>query len=540
MTLPRTMADVLSEHVVFEVESIDRMYCNVYQPRLQYGGGVSAFFVGHRGHKYASSVLMAPVTEAFVASIHHFIAVRGLDLVHFAKGQDKDALARRYLAAFCGAEGVLFVGRAQEKAWVFGTQKRRNPATGKEYLWLTRATLQVNYFYFYCVDEDFGPFFLKFCTYFPYNAKLCINGNHWAQRQAEKAGIAFTPMDNAFAEVADVPALQAICDALGEQQIRALLAKWLRILPYPFSEDDTDAGYCYDVSIVQAEFSLTQMLDRPLTGRIFLEQMIRDNPGIGRPDKVSLIFGRRIHNGRKRPTPSEFRTRIVTGNVTPAVRIEYKKTKVKQYHKEGRALRTETVINDPGDFGIGKGLSNLPALRQAGFTASRRLLGVQKISHDPADGAAAITAITAPVITATGTRVPGLRFTDQRVQALLAALCTFRLLPNGFTNRDLRTHLAPLTSRHFEDMTSGQITYDLRRLRVHGMIERIPRTHRYQVTDSGLRHALFLTRLHTRFLRTGLAELTGQPPPAPGPLRAADRAYRTAMDNLARQAGLAA
>jgi hypothetical protein len=540
MTLPRTTADVLSEHVVFEVESVDRMYLNVYQPKLQYGGGVSAFFVGHRGHKYASSVLMAPITEAFVANIHHFINARGLDLLSFGKGEDKDAIAHRYLAEFPGTDGVLFVGRAQEKAWVFRTQKRRNPVTGKEYLWLVRATLQVNYFYFYCVDEDFGPFFIKFCSYFPYGAKLCINGNHWAQRQAGKAGIGFTPMDNAFAAVDDVPALQAICDSLGEEHIRALLAKWLRILPYPFTEDDTAAGYRYDVSIVQAEFSLTQMLDKPVTGRIFLEQMIRDNLDPGRPDKISLIFGRRIHNGRKRPAPSEFRTRIVTDNVTPAVRVEYKKTKVKQYRKEGRALRAETVINDPGDFGIGKGLGNLPALRQVGFTANRRLPGVQKISHDPADGAAAITAISAPVITGTGTRTAGLRFTDERVQALLSALCAFRLLPNGFTNRELRTHLAPLLGRRYEDMTSGQITYDLRRLRVHGLIERIPRTHRYQVTDAGLRHALFLTRLHARFLRPGLAELTGQPPPVPAPLRAADRAYRHAIDDLARQARLAA
>ena len=89
-------------------------------------------------------------------------------------------------------------------------------------------------------------------------------------------------------------------------------------------------------------------------------------------------------------------------------------------------------------------------------------------------------------------------------------------------------------------MTSGQITYDLRRLRVHGLIERIPRTHRYQVTNTGLRHALFLTRLHARFLRPGLGELTSQPPPVPAPLRAVDRAYRNALDDLARRAGLAA
>src|SRR5262249_31997864 len=254
--------------------------------------------------------------------------------------------------------------------------------------------------------------------------------------------------------------------------------------------------------------SLTQMLDRPVTGRIFLEQMIRDNLDLGRPDKVSLIFGRRIHNGRKRPTRSQFRTRVVTDNVTPAVRVEYKHSKVKQYHKEGRAVRTETVINDPGDFGIGKGLANLPALRQVGFTANRRLLSVQKISHDPAAGAAAITAITSPVITPAGTRIAGLRFTDARVQALRSALCAFRLLPNGFTTRDRRPPPAPLPGRHSEDMTSGQITYAPRRRRVHGPIERIPRTPRYQPPETGLRHALFLPRLHARFLRPGLAELT--------------------------------
>jgi len=158
---------------------------------------------------------------------------------------------------------------------VFRTQKRRNPVTGTGYLWLTRATVQVNYFYFYCVDSDFGPFFIKFCTYFPYNARLCINGNEWAKRQATKAGIGFQPLDNAFAAVDDVPALQAICDRLGEQQIQALLGKWLDKLPYPFTDEDTTADYRYDISIVQAEFSLTQMLDRPITGRRRVSRFLR-------------------------------------------------------------------------------------------------------------------------------------------------------------------------------------------------------------------------------------------------------------------------
>src|SRR5215208_1012834 len=188
MTVARSVADVLDDHVVFEVESIDRMYLNVWQPRLAYGGGVQGFFVAHRGYHYASTALMDPMTKAFVADIHGFVAARGLELIGFAKGQRKDDLAQEFLARFGQDEGVLFVGRAQEKAGVWHTQRRHNPVTGDSYAWLVRSSAFINFFYFYCVDADFGPFFLKFSTYFPYNAKLCINGNEWAKRQAAKAG----------------------------------------------------------------------------------------------------------------------------------------------------------------------------------------------------------------------------------------------------------------------------------------------------------------------------------------------------------------
>jgi hypothetical protein len=217
--------------------------------------------------------------------------------------------------------------------------------------------------------------------------------------------------------------------------------------------------------------------------------------------------------------------------------VDYKHATIKQYHKEGRALRTETTINDTWDFGIGKRLTNLPALREVGFTANRRLLGVQRLSHDPARGAEVFAAVNDPIVSADGTRVPGLRFTDPRAQALLHALLVFRLLPHGFTNRDLRGLLAELLGRQPGAVSAGQITYDLRRLRHHGLITRLPRSHRYQITDTGLHHALFLTRAHDRLLRTGLAQLSE---PTPGPLRIASRTYQTALDDLTRQSGLAA
>src|ERR1039458_3100297 len=397
MTLPRTVADVLTDHVTFEVECIDRMYLNVWQPRLAYGGGVAGFFTGHRGNVYASTALMDPMSKAFVADIHHFIAARGLELVHFAKGQRKADVTARMLAGFTGPEGVLYAGRAQEKPNVWRTQ-RRHHADGSSYAWLVRASAFINLFCFYCADAGFGPFFIKFSTCFPFTAKLCINGNDWAKRQAAKAGIAFEPLDNGFAACGDVPALQEICDSLGPAHIKALLRKWLAILPSPFTAEDEGARYCYELPVLQAEFSLTQVPDVPVAGRIFFEQVLRDNPGIGRPGQISLVFGRRIITKGRHRTPGKFRTRVITrvitDGVTPSLHVDYKNAKIKQYHKLGKAIRTETTINDTKDSGLSKRLTNLPALRQIGFTANRRLLGVQRVSHDPIRGAKAFTDLT--------------------------------------------------------------------------------------------------------------------------------------------------
>ena len=540
MTLPRSAGEVLSDHVVFEIECIDRMYLNLYQPGLQTERGVIGYLRGQLGCQIASTAPLAKVSDAFTTAIQRFIAAEGLPLVHFAKGQRKDDVMTEHLAAFTaagGTEGVVFVGRAQEKNRVFRTEKRRD-AAGKTYPWIVRTTGVINQWYFYCVDADFGPFFIKFSSYFPYTAKICLNVHHWAQRQATKAGITFTALDNGFAQVSDVGALQCICEGFGGEHLDALARKWLARLPHPFPPADREAGYRYELSILQAEFSLTQVLDSTVAGRIFFEQVIRDNLDIGRPDHVGLIFDRRIIRKGPHPTPGRFRTRVITAGVTPSLHIDYKNSKIKQYHKLGRALRTETTINDTRDFGIGKRLTNLPALREIGFHANRRLLDVQQLSHDPITGADAFDAVTAPTHTPSGQRVPGLRFADPRAQALLGALCVHHLHPAGFTNRDLRAVVAELLGKPPETITAGQMSYDLRRLRHHGLIEREPGTHRYRVTDIGLADALFLTRVHDRLLRTGLAQSTD--PKTPSRLRTATRAYQAALQDLSARAGLAA
>jgi hypothetical protein len=491
----KSVAEVLDQHVTFELEAIDRMYLNAYVPSLQTGGGFVYFTKTQLGAIVPSTTVVAPMSERFVDAIVRFVETEQVDLVTFEKGQRKDDVAQEYLARFQGDEGVLFVGKAQEKASVFRTEKRRD-AQGQRYPWIIRSTAMPNHYYFYLLDRDFGPLFIKFCSYFPYPAKLCLNGHEWLKRQLTQRAIPFEPLDNGIRSSEAPGRVQRIADTLDAAKIDAVFRKWLRRLPHPFAAAHRKAGYRYQLSILQSEFALTQVLDRPVTGRCFFEEVLRENLDLGRPDQMQLIFDRRV----SRRTPGRFRTRVLTEGVVPSLHVEYKKSKVKQYHKEGQALRTETTINDTYDFAIGRALCNLPALREIGFAANRRLLHVESLSHDCLIGEDCLRTVTAPVTVATQ-RAAGLRFADPRVHALMHALCLFSLAPTGFRHRELRDHVMQLLGRDPETYTAGSMTYDLRRLRLHGLIERIPETHRYRISDAGARAAMFYARLYARALR---------------------------------------
>jgi len=446
---------------------------------------------------------MAPMSSAFVTAIETFAQENAIPMVAFRKGERKDDVAQEHFARFEGDEGVVFIGKAQEKTPVIRTQRRRNPATGRSYAWLYRSSAMVNAYYFYAIDKDFGPFFLKFASYFPYNAKLCFNGHEWLKRQGDKRSITYEALDNGIASCSEPERMRTLAQQLSARKIEVFARKWLRLLPHPYTRADRQGGYHYDICILQAEFALTQVFDRPVTGRVFFEEVIRENLDIGRPSRVALIFDRKV----TRRTPGRFRTRVITAGVAPYLYVDYKRSFIKQDAKEGRALRTETVVNNTRDFAVPKRLHNLPALREVGFSANRRLLSVQTISHDCAIGEDAFNQVTGP-ITVDGQRASALRFHDPRVQALFAVLVSFTYLACGFSNKDMRALLAPLLGIDPASMTQGRMTYDLPRLRLHGLIERIDGTHRYRVSDFGLRSALFFTRSYARLFRPTLAQIT--------------------------------
>ena len=235
----------MSHHVKLTVEGIDRMYLNIYVPRLQCETGIVGFFRHHRGNPLPSSALMKPMSREFVAKLEKFVAEHQIPLVQFHKGQRKDDVMKQHLRQFRKDEGILFVGKAQEKTPVFRTERRRSPKTGQPYPWIVRSTAMVNNYYIYAFDRDFGPFFLKFCSYFPFNAKLCLNGHEYAKRQLVREGIKFEALDNGVLSCANPKRLQKLCDGLSAEKIDGLLRKWLRLLPHPFTGADRQAGYRY-------------------------------------------------------------------------------------------------------------------------------------------------------------------------------------------------------------------------------------------------------------------------------------------------------
>lgn len=492
--IPRTVRELIEEDVTLSIEGLDRMYINGYVPMLQSIPGTAYYFNKRFGKKVLSPLLMAPITQGFVASIEKFIKEHELDKIQFGHLR-KDEITQEYLKKIPDKIGVLYVGVAQEKASSLRTRTEHNKETGQKRATSYKSTVMCNHYYFYIVDEDFGPLFIKVCSYFPCELRICLNGHEYLKRQLKKEGIAYEALDNGVLSCAEPERAQTIMRELNAQTIEALIRKWLQKLPCAFTDEDRALGFDYDLSMLQAEFALTQVFKKPIQGRQFFEQVIRDHLDLGRPEKVSLIFDRRVI----RRTHTRSRTRIITHGVIPSLHVDYKHSKIKQYFKEGRALRTETVINNPYDFGIKKRLINFTALREYGLQTNRRLLDVQKLSQKSFDGAEVFMELVNPIVVE-NQRASALKFGDDKAMMLLLAIAIFALQVEGFTNKMLREKIAELLSVEKSGFSQGRMSYDLRRLRLRDLIVREKGSNRYRVTEKGLQVSLSVSKIYQRLI----------------------------------------
>ena len=507
-----TIPELLDGHVTLEVECLDRLYLNGYIGKLATGPGLSMFMRVQLGKPVPSPVVLGQVSERFREAVKAQAEREDIPVYQFQHKERKDDIANDFRRQRQVRDGIVFIGVAQEKAQAFNGKK-----VNGQFEFNRDKTVYVNHYYFYIDDEDFGPLFIKVCSYAPWGTKLCLNGHEWAKRQLEKRKIAYEALDNGFLSCADPDKLQQICDSPGAGGHRPGVPQVAEADSASACEpEDREAGYDWDLSIWQMEVSLTQIFDRPLRGREFFEEIIRDNLDLGRPDRVQLIFDRVV----TKKTPGEFRTRVIQDGVHPSLHINYKNFDLKQYFKEGRGCRTEGTFRNPNDFGVNKGLANLPYLQKIGRQINRRLLEVERVSHNSGLSGDSIQRVVQPAVTEDGKKAPGLKFGQPRVMALLLALTMFHHLIDGFRNRDLRQQVADLLGVTAEPNTRpSQMTYDLRRLRLKGLIYRPPKTNRYFVTPYGWKVARLFSRLDARVFRPAMAMFTANDAVLPFPLR---------------------
>jgi hypothetical protein len=497
---------------------------------------VKRFLEVHLGNPVPSPAIIEKIGNRFRREVKAFAAANRVPVLALKKPDrsrwDDRKLdhVRPYLDAAerDGRFGVVAIVAAQEFQWVFNASKRTGGAGG---IWFeyAKAERRVGIYYFYVLDPEFGAGFIKVCTYFPYPAKVWINGHEWAKRQADQAGIGYTALANGFATCDQPGQLQAICDRFGPADVQNFFDRWIDIIPTPFTAADRAAGYWWELSMRQVEVSRTLVFDDPRRARGFFEALVTDNIDIGRPEQVAAVFARQIRRARDH----RFRTRVFGPGTDVKLEFSYKHSRVKQYLKEGKALRIETVINKPSDIGLLARIEHLPELIAKGRQVNARLLTVERAGQGCAIGSALFERIHQPYIRE-GQRTGALRFGDPRAMALTGALCAYIHVVAGFTNHSLRGLVAGLLAR---DYTTHQMTYDLRRLRVHGLIERLPRTHRYMLTPDGVRVAVFYTKVHGRLLRPLIA--AGHQPPAPVDLRRALATIDRTIADYADKARLA-
>ena len=509
-----TAADVVAGHVTLDISCLDRLYLNGYVAKLQTPGGVVYFFRDHRGKPIVSPALFEPIGEKFRKDIRDWAQANGIPMIRFTAGQRKAEVMAPYLeaAAAAGRSQVVAVGCAQEFQLVWTARKRDTDPGGCPQFSFTKEQRRVSVFYIYIFDERMGPGFIKICTYFPYPVKAWVNGHEWAKRQALAAGIEFTALSNGFASCDDPAGLQAICDRFGPGTVQVWFERWMARLPLPLTDADRDAGYWWELSMRQTETSRTLVFDDDVHARAFFEALLCENMDLGRPENVELLFrrGQRLGRPTLPPAGGGFKTKIDRYCDLVTLNVFYRNSRLKQYLKDGVALRIETVVNDPRDLRCNRQLQNLPELQDKARAINARLLETETAGQGTALVSPVIERITRPTVTDGGRKAPALRFGDLRVQALAGAIAAMLFTVTGITNKTLRGLMTGLLHRPY---SMNQASYDLSRLARNGLIQRVPCRNRYTLTRDGLLFAHFYTKVYDHVLRPLMAPDRPNAPP---------------------------
>jgi hypothetical protein len=354
-------------------------------------------------------------------------------------------------------------------------------------------------YYFYVRDQEWGRLFVRICPYFPFNARVCVNQHEWLARQLQQQGSFFRKAANAFAQCADPERLQHLADGFTPADLEVPIQGWLReLVPFYASADPHRVTDCvYRLFASQVEYCTNLVFKERTALDRMAERLLDLNRSIGRPDKLSTVFGHRITKAYR----GGLKTQIADHHLgNPVIRSEYKDCSIKQYVRDDRLLRTEATSYNTPDLGIGKSIRNLPQLRHVMRGINDRYLAIQQDVLETYIDRGQLARLRQPTISPSGHRTPGLKLDDRRLLAVMQALTCFVHLARGgrFRTRDLHARAAEALGMTTATYRLGQLRYDLAKLRAKGLVVKVPKTQTYRLTPQGFRLCILFLKLFQR------------------------------------------
>lgn len=474
-------------------------------------------WVQNRSQKWGAPVLAAPIgrRDEFVES--YFRRAKADTVVVILKAREP-------------ARIMVAIGDKKTDRWHLELKQR----------WVEQYNFYVN-------DSRWGRLFVRVCPYFPFSARVCLNQHHWLANRMRERGIRFQQCANAFLQGSDPEALQQLADSLTAQDLIACGQKWLASLTPFFSEKERrQAGCQHRLFFAQTEYCDNLIFRRRAALDALGERLLDANRLIGQPNKLTVIFGRRISERYK----GKLQTVIEDLNLpNPVLRSHYKNGFIKQYVRDDRMIRTEAATNDVTDYGVKKAVENLPHLKKRLEQITTLYQDVQQDILETFIDRGQLRQLSQPTVTANGKRIPGLKLDHPRQLALMHALVRFSHVAAGgtFTTAEIHEEAAAALGLPESEYKLGSVRYELSKLRAKGLVEKIPHSRRYRLLSHGYRICVVFLKLFERVYAPLVAGLlqpyTGDRRLAPERVAQLDKLYlavTTALDHLIAAVGLKA
>ena len=474
--------------IAFTYSCFDRLLLHGYIRALQFGGSIVSFLRQRRQAKLVTPDYLRRISTGYHRWVEEQARADGLAIVTPPPDVRRHDWVAPYYRQLGGRPGVAVILKCRERARVAACYPSRDYRIEPSWRY-------VHLYYFYLHDAQLGRCFLRLCPYFPFDAQVCLNGHEWLAAQLRREAIAFRQQDNAFLACANPGRLQELADAFAPEHIGAAVEPWLaRWLPY-FTAAERAQGYRHRLFVAQAEYCHNTIFHQEAALDRLFGRLLDSNRAIGHPQKLAVIFGRPQFRPDTRTGQTEVR---VTQLKTTVLKTGFQSTSLKQYVKDRTLLRTETSCFQLRDLSVPKDVQNLPKLRAVLSRSNERYLQAQQdVLASPIDRGQ-LERLRQPTVSAAGRRAPRLRLDDRRLLAVLQALTNFvYLIGSGcFRTADVLGDVR----RALDDpeYKLSQLRYDLGKLRGKGLVRRVPRSQRYELSAEGYRLAVLYQKLYHR------------------------------------------